>query len=34
LRKLMREERYHLAATAKPGLAMAETDLFAGVVED
>lgn len=34
LRKLMREERYHLAAAAKPGLAMAETDLFAGVVED
>jgi LmbE family N-acetylglucosaminyl deacetylase len=34
LRKLMREERYHLAAAVKPGPAMAETDLFAGVAED
>jgi LmbE family N-acetylglucosaminyl deacetylase len=32
LRKFMREERYHLAAAVKPGTALAETDLFAGVV--
>ncbi len=34
LRKFMYEERYHLAASAKPGPVVEETDLFAGVVED
>jgi LmbE family N-acetylglucosaminyl deacetylase len=34
LRKLMREERFHLAASVKNGGASGETDLLAGVTED
>jgi LmbE family N-acetylglucosaminyl deacetylase len=34
LRRAPRQERYHLAASARVGPAVAETDLFAGVVEE
>ena len=34
LRKLMREERFHLAASVKNGGASGETDLLAGVTDD
>jgi len=34
LRKLLGQERYHLAASVKPGPVEMETDLFAGVSED
>lgn len=34
VRKYMRAERYHLAATSNPPPTEMETDLFAGVIED
>ncbi len=34
VRKLLQQERYHLAASVKPGPIVEETDLFAGVVQD
>jgi LmbE family N-acetylglucosaminyl deacetylase len=34
LRKLMREERYHLAAAVKSGPVLTETDLFVEVVDE
>jgi LmbE family N-acetylglucosaminyl deacetylase len=34
LRKFIQEERYHLAASVKPGPIVAETDLFAEIVEE
>ena len=34
LRRAAEQERFHLAAASKPGPAVEETDLFAGVTED